>query len=63
MILFEDQEQDLETLAAAGMTADEVLRRFCSLAYDHEGSYEGAARRLGLDRRTVKSRVEASEPN
>lgn len=40
------------------MTADEVLRRYCSLVYAREGSYEGAARRLGLDRRTVKSKVD-----
>lgn len=50
--------ETLETLAGAGLTADEVLQRYCALVHAREGSYEGAARRLGLDRRTVKSKVE-----
>jgi transcriptional regulator with AAA-type ATPase domain len=53
-----EERQDLETLAASGTTADEVLQRYCRLVYAREGSYDGAARRLGLDRRTVKSKVE-----
>jgi transcriptional regulator with AAA-type ATPase domain len=40
------------------LTADDVLRRYCTLVYAEAGSYEEAARRLGLDRRTVKSRVD-----
>jgi hypothetical protein len=39
-------------------TADALLSAYCSHVYDLTGSYEGAARRLGLDRRTVKSRVD-----
>ncbi len=49
-----------ETAAAfeAGtLTADELLRRYCRHVYALEGSYEGAARRLDLDRRTVKVKV------
>lgn len=41
------------------LTADELLSRYCALVYKQAGSYEEAARRLGLDRRTVKSRVTA----
>jgi len=38
--------------------AEELLRRYCTLVYAEAGTYEQAARRLGLDRRTVKSRVD-----
>ena len=40
------------------LTADQLLSRYCTLAYARTGSYEQAARRLALDRRTVKSRVD-----
>ncbi|MCE9584106.1 MAG: sigma 54-interacting transcriptional regulator [Planctomycetes bacterium] len=39
-------------------TADELLSRYCTLVYSKAGSYEEAARRLGMDRRTVKARVD-----
>lgn len=41
------------------MTADEALSFYVSLVYEKCGSYEEAARRLDLDRRTVKAKVEA----
>lgn len=40
------------------LTADELLHRYCSLAYQKLGSYEKAARALGLDRRTIKARID-----
>jgi transcriptional regulator with AAA-type ATPase domain len=40
------------------LTADEVLNHYARLVYRHSGSYVETARRLGLDRRTVKARVE-----
>lgn len=43
---------------AARTTADDLLDRYCALVHDDVGTYEGAARRLGLDRRTVKARAE-----
>ena len=40
------------------LTADELLRQYCTLVYVQTQNYQEAARRLGLDRRTVKSRVD-----
>jgi transcriptional regulator with AAA-type ATPase domain len=42
------------------LAAEEVLRRYCTLVFAAAGSYEEAGRRLGLDRRTVRSRVDFS---
>jgi len=40
------------------LTADELLRRYCTWVYAQTGSYEATARRLQLDRRTVKSKID-----
>ena len=40
------------------LTASELLDHYCALVYTQVGSYQETARRLGLDRRTVKTRVE-----
>jgi transcriptional regulator with PAS, ATPase and Fis domain len=40
------------------LTADELLSRYCTLVYSETGSYEETARRLRLDRRTVRKRVD-----
>jgi hypothetical protein len=40
------------------LTADELLRRYCTLVYAQTGSYEETAHRLQLDRRTVKSKID-----
>jgi transcriptional regulator with AAA-type ATPase domain len=51
--------RDLFGAAEAGtLSAEELLRRYCTLVYAQTGSYEAAARRLGLDRRTVKAKVD-----
>lgn len=41
-----------------GLTADELLRRYCTTVYAKTGNYEETARRLELDRRTVKSKID-----
>lgn len=47
-----------EAVRAGTLSVDELLRRYCSLVYADSGSYEEASRRLGVDRRTVKSKVD-----
>jgi transcriptional regulator with AAA-type ATPase domain len=43
------------------LSADELLARYCTLVYAQTGSYLETARRLGLDRRTVKSKVDLKQ--
>lgn len=52
------RERLSEEFLSGALTADDLLRRYCTLVYLQAGSYEEAARRTGLDRRTVKSRVD-----
>ncbi len=40
------------------LSAEELLRRYVTLVYARSGNYERAALRLGLDRRTVKAKVD-----
>jgi transcriptional regulator with PAS, ATPase and Fis domain len=56
----EDPVEEFATLARAGrLTADELLGRYVTIVYSRTGSYEETARRLELDRRTVKAKVDA----
>ncbi len=48
----------LAALAAAGLSADDLLAHYCSLVYARCGSYRETARRLSLDQRTAKARVD-----
>jgi transcriptional regulator with AAA-type ATPase domain len=52
------REAIADEILSARLSADEVLNRYCTLVYAETGSYQEAARRLGLDRRTVKARVD-----
>ena len=47
-----------EDLIDGDLTAEELLRRYCTVIYARTGSYGETARRLELDRRTVKSRID-----
>ncbi|HSR53900.1 MAG TPA: sigma 54-interacting transcriptional regulator [Acidobacteriota bacterium] len=40
------------------LSAEEVLKHYCTLTYSKTGSYSAAARRLSLDRRTVKAKID-----
>jgi len=52
--------EDIFSDARAGtLTADDLLRRYCTLSYFRLGSYEAAAEQLALDRRTVKAKIDA----
>jgi len=51
-------EDFARAVGSGTMTADELLRRYCTLVYSQTGSYEETARRLQLDRRTVKSKID-----
>jgi DNA-binding NtrC family response regulator len=55
-------DNDEGTLAAqlreGGLTATELTSRYCRLLYARLGSYEQVARRIELDRRTVKKYIE-----
>jgi transcriptional regulator with AAA-type ATPase domain len=51
--------EDWNTIFRDGtLSADELLRRYCTHVYAKVGSYEETARRLGIDRRTVKTRID-----
>src|SRR5206468_8886175 len=45
-------------LRAGALTAEQLLARYCALVYAETRSYQETARRLGLDRSTVKSKVD-----
>ena len=45
-------------LSEGRLTAEELLRRYCTLVYARTGSYQETARRLQLDCRTVKRHVD-----
>tara|TARA_B100000029_G_scaffold259254_1_gene255924 strand:- start:579 stop:911 length:333 start_codon:yes stop_codon:yes gene_type:complete len=48
-----------EHLRDGPMTAAELVSRYCTYVYARTGSYQETARRLELDRRTVKRNVQA----
>src|SRR5262249_7942734 len=50
--------QFVEDARAGNLTAEELLTRYVTISYSRTGSYEETARRLALDRRTVKAKVD-----
>jgi hypothetical protein len=53
-------EETVRGLRDGRLSAEEALNRYCTWVYARTGSYLEAARRLALDRRTVKARVDPS---
>ncbi len=51
-------DEFMDAFANGALTADQVLQHYCTTVYVHTGSYEETARRLQLDRRTVKRKVD-----
>jgi len=48
----------LDPIRDGTLTADELLRRYCTHVHALTGSYQETARRLGIDRRTVRAKVD-----
>jgi DNA-binding NtrC family response regulator len=46
-------------IEAGGLTAGELLSRYCALLYKQYGTYEEVGRKTGLDRRTVKKHIQS----
>jgi len=51
-------DEAMRGFRAGAMTADEALSKYCTMVYHRAGSFREAARILGMDRRTVKSRID-----
>lgn len=51
-------EKLAQNVRDATLTVEELLRGYCTLVYSQAGTYEEAARRLQLDRRTVKGHID-----
>jgi hypothetical protein len=51
-------EQLVQDVRAGRLPAETLLARYVTLVYSRVGSYEETARQLGLDRRTVKAKVD-----
>lgn len=42
---------------AGDLTADQLIQHYCQWIHQKTGSYEATARKLGIDRRTVKAKI------
>ncbi|MGZ4777904.1 MAG: sigma 54-interacting transcriptional regulator, partial [Thermoanaerobaculia bacterium] len=56
-----DAEQHLAAAIVEGrFNADDMLRNYCTLLYAKTRNYSQVAERLGIDRRTVKAKIDAT---
>lgn len=53
-----DDGDFFDAFRAGQLKVSELIAYYAALVYRHTGSYETAAQRLGLDRRTVKAKVQ-----
>jgi transcriptional regulator with AAA-type ATPase domain len=53
-----DEDRVFGAALRGELTAEELLRRYCTLVYARTENYQETARRLELDRRTVKSKID-----
>ena len=51
-------DQLLAALNKGEMSAEDLLRRYCTMIYARTRNYKETARRLGLDHRTIKSKID-----
>jgi transcriptional regulator with AAA-type ATPase domain len=51
-------ERVQDDFQAGRLTFEELLSRYSTMVYHQTGSYEETARRLGIDRRTVKAKID-----
>jgi len=51
-------EQFAQDARAGSLTASQMLARYVTMVYQRTRSYEETARRLGIDRRTVKAKID-----
>ena len=56
----EPDDQLFEALREGTLSADDLLRHYCTRVFMRTGSYLETARRLGLDRRTIRVKVDPS---
>jgi transcriptional regulator with AAA-type ATPase domain len=56
--LSKPREVFLDAVRTGSLTIDELMRHYCTLVYAESGSYQETSRRLKLDRRTVKDRLD-----
>jgi hypothetical protein len=52
------RERIADAVLRGSLSADGLLSRYCTLVFAQTGSYQETARRLHLDRRTVKSKID-----
>jgi DNA-binding NtrC family response regulator len=48
----------MQAISSGTLTAEELVRRYCTLVFAQTGNYGETARRLQLDRRTIKSKID-----
>jgi hypothetical protein len=57
-VLASGRQRIADEVLSGALSADELLRRYCTLVYAQTRSYQENGRRLGLDRRTVKDKLD-----